>query len=219
MAWPSGWRIWAGSHAGFARLSLAWISTVPKKEKSVEGERQSPMYGQASHTTLHPWIPTLFLGLTALVQAQDIVEVAVSAGFSTLAAAVTAADLVGTLQSEGPFTVFAPTNDAFAALGPATINFLLKDEGIPTLTDVLLYHVVIGAAVASEDLKNKQKIDTALGETVKVKIKKDEFKINDSNVIAADVGADNGIIHVIDGEQFILGMQGRIVYTLCQSVR
>ena len=105
------------------------------------------------------WIPTLFLGLTALVQAQDIVEVAVSAGFSTLAAAVTAADLVGTLQSEGPFTVFAPTNDAFAALGPATINFLLKDEGVPTLTNVLLYHVVVGAAVASDDLKNKQKIE------------------------------------------------------------
>ena len=123
-----------------------------------------------------------------------IVDVAVGNGsFGTLVAAVTAADLAGTLSSNGPFTVFAPTDDAFAALPEGTVEGLLED--IPALTSILTYHVVAGK-VESTDLVNGP-VTTVNGADVEINLD-DGVKVNDSNVIIPDVQACNGVIHVID---------------------
>ena len=127
---------------------------------------------------------------------QDIVDTAVANGnFTTLVAAVQAAGLVDTLKSEGPFTVFAPTDDAFAALPEGTVEALLND--IPTLTDILLYHVVPGKVMAA-DVVNLSSADTALGKPVAIKVEDGNVFINDAQVIIADVETSNGVIHVID---------------------
>ena len=124
-----------------------------------------------------------------------IVEVAQEDGrFTTLVAALEAADLAETLQGDGPFTVFAPTDDAFAALPDGTVEALLDD--IPTLTDILLYHVVAGQ-VPSSDVVDLSSADTLLGQPVVVNAS-DGVQINDANVIIPDVEASNGVIHVID---------------------
>ena len=129
-----------------------------------------------------------------------IVDVAVADGrFTTLVAAVEAADLVSVLSDENSvFTVFAPTDDAFAQLGDETINGLLAD--IPALTDVLLYHVLSDQAVDSATALTLDGSDVEMtnGATVKITVEGDMLKINDSTVIIADVQASNGIIHVID---------------------
>jgi len=123
-----------------------------------------------------------------------IVDVAVGNGsFNTLVAAVTAAELVETLSSDGPFTVFAPTDDAFAALPEGTVEGLLED--IPSLTSILTYHVVSGK-VESGDLTNGP-VPTVNGADVEINLD-DGVKVNDSNVVIADVQACNGVIHVID---------------------
>lgn len=129
----------------------------------------------------------------------DIVDTAVAAGsFNTLVAAVQAAGLVDTLKSPGPFTVFAPTDDAFAALPPGTVESLLKPENKDKLTAILTYHVLSGA-VKSGDLAGK-KLDapTVQGSTVAVDATGGGVRVNDANVVAADVAASNGVIHVID---------------------
>ncbi len=124
-----------------------------------------------------------------------IVEVAQEDGrFTTLVAALEAADLAETLQGDGPFTVFAPTDDAFAALPDGTVEALLDD--IPTLTDILLYHVVEGQ-VPSSDVVDLSSAGTLLGQPVVVNAS-DGVQINDANVIIPDVEASNGVIHVID---------------------
>lgn len=127
-----------------------------------------------------------------------IVDVAVANGsFQTLVAAVTAADLVGTLSSDGPFTVFAPTDDAFAALPEGLVDCLLLEENIDPLTAILTYHVVDGA-VMSTDLTDGP-VPTLQGEEITVDLT-DGVTLNDSvAVAAADVEASNGVIHVIDG--------------------
>jgi len=123
-----------------------------------------------------------------------IVDVAVGNGsFGTLVAAVTAAGLVDTLSSDGPFTVFAPTDDAFAALPEGTVEGLLED--IPALTSILTYHVVAGK-VESTDLVNGP-VTTVNGADVEINLD-DGVKVNDSTVIIPDVQACNGVIHVID---------------------
>merc|ERR1712166_1593718 len=128
----------------------------------------------------------------------NIVELAQSFDtLSTLVAAVVAGDLVTTLSSPGPFTVFAPTNDAFAALPAGTLDTLLKPENKATLVDILTYHVV-GAVALSTDLSDGQVIDTVEGKSVTVHIG-DGVKINDANVVMADVMATNGVVHVLDG--------------------
>merc|ERR1712166_1637657 len=128
----------------------------------------------------------------------NIVELAQSVDtLSTLVAAVVAGDLVTTLSSPGPFTVFAPTNVAFAALPAGTLNALLKPENKATLVDILTYHVV-GAVALSTDLSDGQVIDTVEGKSVTVHIG-DGVKINDANVVMADVMATNGVVHVLDG--------------------
>ena len=130
----------------------------------------------------------------------DIVDTAVAAGnFKTLVTAVKAAGLVDTLKSKGPFTVFAPTDDAFAKLPKGTIEGLLKD--IPKLKAVLTYHVVAGKVMAADVVKLKT-AKTVQGQDVKIDASKwhlhKNVKINDANVIKADIATDNGVIHVID---------------------
>ena len=138
----------------------------------------------------------------ALAQSdQDIVDVAVADGrFTTLVTAVTAADLVDTLKGEGPYTVFAPTDDAFAALeaaAPGTIEGLLND--IPTLSNVLLYHVVPGKVMAA-DVVTLSSADTALGQPIAISVMDGKVMLNDNvEVIITDIEASNGVIHVIDG--------------------
>ena len=127
---------------------------------------------------------------------KDIVDIAVEDGrFTTLVAAVTAAGLVDTLKGEGPFTVFAPTDDAFAKLPAGTVEGLLQD--IPQLTDILLYHVVSGKVMAS-DVVSLTSADTVLGKPITIKIEGDKVMINDAQVIITDIAASNGVIHVID---------------------
>lgn len=127
----------------------------------------------------------------------DIVDTAVAAGnFSTLVAAVQAAGLVDTLKGDGPFTVFAPTDEAFAKLPAGTVDALLADpEG--ALKQILLYHVVPGK-VLSSDLSDGLEAPTAQGENVKFTLADGKALVNDANIIAADIEASNGVIHVID---------------------
>jgi uncharacterized surface protein with fasciclin (FAS1) repeats len=128
----------------------------------------------------------------------DIVDLAVSQDFlSTLVAAVKAGDLVDVLKSDGPFTVFAPTNEAFAKLPAGTVENLLKPENKDKLVAVLTYHVVAGK-VMSGDLKNGMKAKTVQGSEITVTLKDGKAMINNATVTAADIIADNGVVHVID---------------------
>jgi len=128
------------------------------------------------------------------VQAKDIVETAVAAGnFKTLVAALKAADLVSTLKGKGPFTVFAPTDSAFAKIPKADLDALLKDKA--KLHAVLTYHVVPGK-VMSTDLRSGE-VKTVQGSTVMISTLGGAM-VNDAKVVAADVAADNGVIHAID---------------------
>ncbi|MBW4446936.1 MAG: fasciclin domain-containing protein [Hassallia sp. WJT32-NPBG1] len=125
----------------------------------------------------------------------DIIDTAVKAGsFGTLVAAIKAANLVDTLKGAGPFTVFAPTDEAFAKLPAGTVDALLKD--VPKLTKILTYHVVSGKVMASDVVKLKS-ATTVEGTDVKIDAS-NGVKINDATVATPDVAADNGVIHVID---------------------
>ena len=125
----------------------------------------------------------------------DIVDTAINAGsFETLVAAVKAADLVDTLKGKGPFTLFAPNDDAFAKLPEGTVDKLLND--VPKLKKILTYHVVSGKVMAA-DVSKMKSAKTVEGSEVKIDASKG-VKVNDANVSKADVQADNGVIHVID---------------------
>ena len=125
----------------------------------------------------------------------NLVQTAVSAGsFETLVTAIDAAGLGSTLANEGPFTVFAPTDDAFAALPAGTIDALLQN--LPALTDVLLYHVVAGEVLAA-DVANLTSATTLEGSAISIDAS-NGVMINDAKVVQADVRASNGVIHVID---------------------
>jgi uncharacterized surface protein with fasciclin (FAS1) repeats len=153
----------------------------------------------------------LTMSVTAFGQSTDIVDIAVgSADHTTLVAAVTAADLVSTLKSEGPFTVFAPTNDAFAKLPAGTVETLLKPENKAQLAQILTYHVVSGnldaaAVVAAITAGIGQVVLTTVsGGTLTASLEDGKVKLVDENggvafVIAADLKGSNGVIHVIDG--------------------
>ncbi|ACY53810.1 fasciclin domain containing secreted protein [Vibrio antiquarius] len=128
----------------------------------------------------------------------DIVDVATENGsFNTLVAAVKAADLFDTLKGEGPFTVFAPTDDAFAKLPDGTIDMLLMPENKDKLVSILTYHVVPGKVMAADVVK-LDKATTVQGQDVMIKTMGDKVMVNDANVMATDVKAKNGVIHVID---------------------
>jgi uncharacterized surface protein with fasciclin (FAS1) repeats len=126
----------------------------------------------------------------------NIVETAISAGsFNTLVAAVKAADLVETLSGEGPFTVFAPTDEAFAEIPEEQLNALLADK--EALTAVLTYHVVAGKVMA-EDVVKLSSAETVNGQSVDIKVMDGKVMIDGAEVISADVAATNGVIHVIN---------------------
>ncbi len=128
----------------------------------------------------------------------DIVDLAISQDFlTTLVAAVKAGDLVDVLKGDGPFTVFAPTNEAFAKLPAGTVETLLKPENKAQLVKILTYHVVPGK-VMSTDLKNGQTATTVEGSSIKVTLKDGKAMINNATVTTADIVADNGVVHVID---------------------
>jgi uncharacterized surface protein with fasciclin (FAS1) repeats len=140
---------------------------------------------------------TVAFGATSAIAAdKDIVDTAVGAGtFNTLVAAVTAAGLVDTLKGEGPFTVFAPTDEAFKALG-TTVDDLLKPENKDKLTAILTYHVIPGKVMAA-DLKDGMEAATVNGETVMIDLDNGAM-VDDAKVVTADIAATNGVIHVID---------------------
>ena len=129
---------------------------------------------------------------------KDIVDTAVAAGsFETLVAAVQAAGLVETLKGDGPFTVFAPTDEAFAALPEGTVEDLLKPENKETLASILTYHVVPGK-VMSGDLSNNMMAGTVQGDKITI-MTEGGVTVDGANVVQADIETSNGVIHVIDG--------------------
>jgi len=135
--------------------------------------------------------------MTTTTETNDIVAVASGAGiFSTLVAAVTAAGLVETLQGPGPFTVFAPNDEAFAKLPEGTVAELLKPENKEKLAAVLTYHVVAGKVMACDI--TTMKATTVNGQELDINVSHGEVTVNKSKVIKADVAASNGVIHVLD---------------------
>jgi uncharacterized surface protein with fasciclin (FAS1) repeats len=128
----------------------------------------------------------------------DIVDTAVAAGsFKTLVAAVQAAGLVDALKGEGPLTVFAPTDEAFAALPAGTVEELLKPENKAKLAAILTYHVVAGKVTAADVVK-LESATTLQGQDVKIAVKDGKVMINNATVVKADIMTSNGVIHVID---------------------
>lgn len=128
----------------------------------------------------------------------DIVDTAVAAGtFNTLAAALEAGDLVGTLKADGPYTVFAPTDEAFAKLPAGTVEMLLLPENKDKLVAILTYHVVPGKVSAAE-VVTMQSAPTANGSDLAIRVIDETVFINDSRVVATDIKASNGVIHVVD---------------------
>ena len=143
------------------------------------------------------------LGGASMSVADDLVDTAVKAGtFKTLAAALGAADLVDTLKGKGPFTVLAPSDEAFAKLPKGTVENLLKPENKAKLKAILLAHVVPGSAMAADVVKLKE-AKTAGGTVIKITVDGDVVKVGTakgmSKVVKTDIKTDNGVIHVIDG--------------------
>ena len=131
-------------------------------------------------------------------QGKDIVDTAVAAGqFKTLAAALNAAGLVDTLKGAGPFTVFAPTDEAFAKLPKGTVEELLKPENKAKLTAILTYHVVPGKVMAADVMKVKD-AKTVQGGSIKVNAMGGHVMVDNATVVKTDIAASNGVIHVID---------------------
>ena len=137
------------------------------------------------------------LAVSSAATAADIVDTAVAGKFNTLVAAVKAAGLVDTLKGPGPFTVFAPTDEAFAQLPAGALDDLLKPENKDKLRSVLTYHVVPGK-VMSSDVVKLDTAKTAEGSTIKIKATGNGVMVNDARVVKADIAASNGVIHVID---------------------
>lgn len=192
-------------------VKLSEAETVLGKKVAVKVEGDSVMVNEskviltdieASNGVIHV-IDTVLLPPAdemsgAEMEKKDIV--AIAAGderFKTLVAAVTAAGLVETLQGEGPFTVFAPTDEAFAKLPAGTIEELLKPENKQKLVDILTYHVVAGKVMAA-DVVTLSEAETVLGQKVTIKVEDGKVYINDAQVILTDIEASNGVIHVID---------------------
>jgi uncharacterized surface protein with fasciclin (FAS1) repeats len=163
-------------------------------EASADTESAAPVKAAAPAVTA----PAAAVPAPTAAETKDIVDTAVAAGsFKTLAAALQAAGLVETLKGPGPFTVFAPTDEAFAKLPAGTVESLLKPENKEKLTAVLTAHVVPAKAM-STDLKDGQALKTVGGKEVAVKIDGGKVSVAGANVTKADIAASNGVIHVID---------------------
>ena len=148
------------------------------------------------------FVASLFTGLTSIGHAgghlPDLVETAVKGEkFKTLVTALEAAGLVDTLKGKGPFTVFAPTDEAFAKIDAATLADLLKPENKDKLTAILTYHVVPGK-VKSSEIKGDMEAVTVNGKALSIKLMGGKVMINEASVIVPDVNADNGVIHIVD---------------------
>ncbi len=148
-------------------------------------------------------LPMMLAGAIALTlassiaSAADIVDTAVAGKFNTLVAAVKAAGLVETLKGPGPFTVFAPTDEAFAKLPPGTLEMLLKPENKAKLQSILKYHVVAGKVMA-HDVMGMHSAQTVEGQNITIQTMNGGVMVNNAHVIKADIVASNGVIHVID---------------------
>ncbi len=139
------------------------------------------------------------LGLASPAMAADIVDTAVKAGkFNTLAAALKAAGLVDTLKGPGPFTVFAPTDEAFKKLPAGTVENLLKPENKAQLVKLLTYHVVPGKVMSASLAGKKTDAKTVQGGTLAIDARSGGVSVDNAKVVTADIAADNGVIHVID---------------------
>ena len=135
---------------------------------------------------------------SSFAKAQDIVDTAISAGqFGTLVAAIQAAGLVDTLKGEGPFTVFAPTDEAFAALPDGTVADLLKPENKDQLIAILTYHVIPGAVMSGDIAGKKLEVATVQGSELSIDASMG-VKVDNATVVSADIETSNGVIHVID---------------------
>ena len=148
-------------------------------------------------------LPMMLAGAIALTlassiaSAADIVDTAVAGKFNTLVAAVKAAGLVDTLKGPGPFTVFAPTDEAFAKLPPGTLEMLLKPENKAKLQSILEYHVVAGKVMA-HDVMGLHSAKTVEGQNIAIETMNGGVMVNNAHVIKTDIVASNGVIHVID---------------------
>lgn len=137
------------------------------------------------------------IAMTSVASAADIVDTAAAANFNTLVAAIKAAGLVDTLKGPGPFTVFAPTDEAFAKLPPGTLDSLLQPENKAKVVSILTYHVVPGKVMA-HDVMKMHSAKTVEGEKITIKSMGGHVMVNNANVTKTDIMASNGIIHVID---------------------
>ena len=154
------------------------------------------MFSRKSIKNVIAVLPFALIGAPS--NALDIVDTAVSAGqFNTLVAAVEAADLVATLKGDGPFTVFAPTDEAFAALPEGTVESLLKPENKDELIAVLTYHVVAGKIMSSDIAGKETMVESVQGSELDVNAT-NGVTVDGATVITADITTDNGVIHVID---------------------
>lgn len=177
------------------------MPTVPSGGTTVPSGTMTPSGGTMTQPSTTP--PTgvakpVKKPAKAATAGKTIAELAVSSkSLSTLVAALKAADLVETLSGEGPFTVFAPTNAAFAKIPKATLADLLKPENKEKLKKILTYHVVPGK-ITSKMLKPTQQVETVEGGKVTVKVRKGKVMVNNATVLKADVAASNGVIHSID---------------------
>jgi uncharacterized surface protein with fasciclin (FAS1) repeats len=178
-------------------LPTSFIAINPYTQGEIE------MFNRKSFTLAAITAASLFFAASAFAggydkKQGDIVDTAVAAGnFSTLAAALEAGGLVETLKSDGPFTVFAPTDEAFAKLPAGTVENLLLPQNRDKLVAILTYHVVPGKVKAADVVK-LESAETANGSDVQIRVEQDTVFVNDARVVATDIGASNGVIHVVD---------------------
>lgn len=181
-----------------AAAVVATSITACNSNKTADGNADSMAMDSSSMAMDTMTTEGVMVGGAMMVPSKNIVENAImSSDHTTLVAAVKAAGLVETLSGTGPFTVFAPTNEAFAALPAGTVDNLLKPEMKADLTKVLTYHVVSGAYKAA-DLKDGMELTTVEGQKLKVSVKDGVVMVGDAKVTTADAISSNGVTHVID---------------------
>jgi uncharacterized surface protein with fasciclin (FAS1) repeats len=184
------------------------MKVVHEGGSEIEPQTQQHSGGSIMNSGFRKFSMTLFSALVIMFGAleigraaepsKDIVDTAVAAGsFKTLAAALQAADLIGTLKGSGPFTVFAPTDEAFAKLPKGTVEELLKPENKEKLKGILTYHVVAGSVMA-KDVVKMSAAKTLNGASLAIAVKDGKVTIDGAHVVSADIAASNGVIHIID---------------------
>ena len=187
-----------GAHLNVKKWgSHVFLNNNRTRVREADVEFENGIVHVIDQVMLPPKKKTEFTSKASKAKTPDIVDTAISAGqFKTLATALKAAGLVETLRGDGPFTVFAPTDDAFAKLPQGTVEELLRPENQNKLINILKYHVIAGK-VPSRSIE-PGKINTAASQTVKLKLKDNSIIVNKSTVIKPDVNAANGVIHIID---------------------